>query len=568
MVDTVFVSSRFSGNATLRDVLNARATLRRGSSGEPVTIVQTALIDLGESMPAGADSIFGNQTHNAVVHYQSTRGLSADGIIGRNTMSRLDSDIAAFDAPVPRPIPSNMLTVAIHGATIQELQGIVLTESYDFGCKPFITPTLDGDYILPALVTPVQYASLRTRERRIDIIFEHLSPDRTAAVTIGQGDRFNSGLIAPRGLGTHPNESVDLGGIMNVDEIDSAIKGLVREYGISTFSLPNPTAEGPGVGGGSVGRINPQDYHIYFTAGVHARERGSPDNLIYFIADLLYAQKHGIGLTYGMKTYSNAHVLRALSTGIVFFPLVNPDGVRFDQKTDSGWRKNRNQASAVPGDDLSIGVDINRNYDFLWSYKTYFDSSTWNAVASNNSNSEKFHGTGPFSEPESRNVRSVFDMFPRLRWYMDIHSAMGVFCYNWGDDNNGTDSLQNFQNQAYDGKRGVLGDDRYREYITSSDLSDVQAVAVRVAGAMSQVEGRSYRDEQSTGAGVASGASDDYAYSRNKVDSSKNKVYGFTMEFGYPMNFYPTLAEFQQNVLDTGAGLMEFCLAAADVGLV
>lgn len=35
----------------------------------------------------------------------------------------------------------------------------------------------------------------------------------------------------------------------------------------------------------------------------------------------------------------------------------------------------------------------------------------------------------------------------------------------------------------------------------------------------------------------------------------------------YDTNFYPTLAEFQENILDTGAGLMEFCLAAADIGL-
>ncbi|MBP1689037.1 MAG: hypothetical protein H6Q33_5180, partial [Deltaproteobacteria bacterium] len=38
-------------------------------------------------------------------------------------------------------------------------------------------------------------------------------------------------------------------------------------------------------------------------------------------------------------------------------------------------------------------------------------------------------------------------------------------------------------------------------------------------------------------------------------------------EFGYATNFYPTLTEFHQNVKDTGAGLMEFCLAASDAGL-
>ena len=39
------------------------------------------------------------------------------------------------------------------------------------------------------------------------------------------------------------------------------------------------------------------------------------------------------------------------------------------------------------------------------------------------------------------------------------------------------------------------------------------------------------------------------------------------MEFGYPTNFYPTLPEYHANLKDTGAGLMEFCLAASDGGL-
>ena len=136
---------------------------------------------------------------------------------------------------------------------------------------------------------------------------------------------------------------------MNADEIDSAIQGLVNEYGIPTFDVPNTTAEGTGGKGGMTGPVNREAYHVYFTAGVHARERGGPDNLIYFIADLLFAKKHSTGLTYGSKGYSNADVLKALKTGIVFFPLVNPDGVRYDQKTDSLWRKNRNPADATPG---------------------------------------------------------------------------------------------------------------------------------------------------------------------------------------------------------------------------
>jgi hypothetical protein len=39
------------------------------------------------------------------------------------------------------------------------------------------------------------------------------------------------------------------------------------------------------------------------------------------------------------------------------------------------------------------------------------------------------------------------------------------------------------------------------------------------------------------------------------------------MEFGYSTNFYPTASEFNQNILDTNAGFMDWALAAIAVGL-
>lgn len=427
--------------------------------------------------------------------------------------------------------------------------------------------------ILPALLNQLQLDELKNNGTCVDIQFDGVPPSRDAKATIGEGDRFKGGAHPPQGLGSRPNgDGSDLGGIMNVDEIGSAVKGLVNEYGIPTFSAPYTTAEGSDGGGGMVGptKIDVNLYHVYFTAGVHARERGGPDNIIYFISDLLYAQKHGTGLTYGARSYSNADVHRALSVGIVFFPLVNPDGVRWDQTTDSLWRKNRNPESATAGNDRSIGVDINRNYDFLWDYRRHFDPSVTvqESLASDDPNSDQFHGTKAFSEPESRNVAWVFDKFPRLRWYMDIHSAAGDMLYSWGDDDDQSDdSHQSFLNPAYDGKRGVLNDKDYGEYINEADWRNVQEAAKRTVDAMASVGGRSYIPEQSVTLFPTSGASDDYSFSRFQANTAHNKVYGFTMEFGYPTNFYPTKEEFQQNVIDTGAGFMEFCLAVADIGV-
>ena len=82
------------------------------------------------------------------------------------------------------------------------------------------------------------------------------------------------------------------------------------------------------------------------------------------------------------------------------------------------------------------------------------------------------------------------------------------------------------------------------------------------------VGGRSYTSMQSVGLYATSGASDDYAASRTYAKSGAHKIHGFTMEFGYATNFYPTLSEFNTNILDTNAGFMDWALAAIAVGLV
>lgn len=475
---------------------------------------------------------------------------------------------------------SNLLTVSIHASTAAELKQLVHTHHYDYGCRPSIAASDEGTHTLTAYLTRAEYETLLPQVNKIDILCQGDECDRSGAETIGRGDRFDGGLLFPRGLGSRPEgEHFDLGGIMNVDEIGSAMKGLQREYGVGTLDLPSTTGEGSGSSAGTASTsIDPNRYHVFFTAGVHARERGGPDQLIYFISDLLWAQKHGTDLKYGNQSYSNALVLRALSTGIVFFPLVNPEGVRWDQQTDSCWRKNRNRRDQIPGtgdNHPSIGVDLNRNYNFLWDFRKHFDSATAanRSLASDDPSEITYHGprlvpTGAFSEVETRNVAQVFDKYPRIRWYLDIHSTAGTVYYNWGDDDDqDRNSDQNFLNPSWDRRRGTLGDTVYKEYIPPADWRIVKAVASRVAADMDGVGTRTYRDVQAADGYPTSGSGDDYAFSRHRVDRTKNKVYGFTMEFGQGRSFYPTKQEFQENVIDTAAGFMQFCLAAADIGL-
>jgi murein tripeptide amidase MpaA len=460
---------------------------------------------------------------------------------------------------------ADLLPVHFKAPTTAHFRDIVRNDSYDFGCKPIAHPTEDGQFKLHALLTEEQIAHLSKEYKSVpELSLYRDLVKRAATAPIGTGDRFKSGTVAPVGLGTQASGTT-ISSIMNVAEISSAVKGLVSTYGVASITLPYKTFNGATQFAGFVGAgLDKSEYHLYLSAGVHARERGGPDNLIYWISDLLAANKTGSGLTYGKKTYTNAQVKTILGAGIVFFPLVNPDGVTYDQSSGSLWRKNRNTKSGSSGS--SIGVDINRNFDFLWNFKKYFDPSE--APASTSPSSEAFYGTAAASESETKNHVSIYESFPKIRWFMDIHSAAGDILYSWGDDDNqGTTTTMNFLNSAYDGKRGPVGDSVYKEYIPSTDATNIKNVAAKTVAAMKAVGGRSYSAMQAVGLYPTSGASDDYAFSRFWAKSGVNKVYGYTMEFGYSTNFYPTLTEFNQNILDTNAGFMDWALAAISVGL-
>lgn len=66
--------------------------LKRGSISNYVLIAQDDLNTLG-FQTGGLDGIFGSQTRNAVLQYQRSRGLSADGIIGCNTWRSLQENV-------------------------------------------------------------------------------------------------------------------------------------------------------------------------------------------------------------------------------------------------------------------------------------------------------------------------------------------------------------------------------------------------------------------------------------------------------------------------------------------
>jgi murein tripeptide amidase MpaA len=354
---------------------------------------------------------------------------------------------------------------------------------------------------------------------------------------------------------------------LNIAEVEAATVNLASAYPsiAQLITLPFTTVEGRTshalcLGGGASGTRDA----VVIIGGVHAREWGSCEILLNFATDLLEAYSGNLGLTYGGKTFPAAEIQGLLNTlHVVVFPLVNPDGRNYSQTSEAMWRKNRNPAYSG-GSSSCVGVDINRNYDFLFDFATAFAAGSGVSVSADPCDYQVYHGPSAFSEQETKNVRWLLDSFSRTRWFIDVHSFSEDILYNWGDDENQTvNPAMNFTNPAFNGQRGVAGDG-YKEFIPTDDLAIVETLAGRFVADLQAVRGVIYTAMPSYGLYPTSGASDDYAYARHFADPSKTKIYGFTVEWG--TEFQPLWAEMENIIKDVTAGLIGFCSVASSGG--
>ncbi|KAM7207749.1 putative peptidase [Naviculisporaceae sp. PSN 640] len=429
----------------------------------------------------------------------------------------------------------------------------------------------------------------------------HLTNNGT--VPVGTGDRFRNGTVPPRGIGSRDfSETLnlttipELSTVYNVAEIKSALLALQRTYPskVEYFELPyktyhNATMYGAKIRSPFVGIPGPEKgkgqddnkgYRVLLESGIHARERGGPDYTINFISDLLYADAHSLpALTYGGTSYPLSQVRSVLSQGIVVIPLVNPDGLAYDQATNACWRKNRNPASQVPSSPkFSIGVDLNRNFAPAWNFTQALAPDALNKAAWNSS-TEDFAGTAPLSEPETQNIDWVMANFPDLAWFMDLHSMATAVIYGWAHDaNQATDPDMNLFNPKYDGTRGSFPkypfNNRtlpiYREYLSENEWNPAAMAASKVAQGMTYVVNsltRQYQPMQAVHLYVSSGTSIDHGRWRKAKGLSKNSINGLAVEFGEYnwfslCPFYPDLEHHRMNMMEVGAGYMEFLLVA------
>jgi len=369
---------------------------------------------------------------------------------------------------------------------------------------------------------------------------------------------------------------------LNVDEVESAIEQVAeRNPGwTELIDLPQPTWEGRTTRAIRVHQGTAAVEGVYLLGGVHAREWGSSDILVNFVQRITDAYRTGTGVTLGGKSFSAADIREIVETlEIVVFPQVNPDGRRHSMSDDPMWRKNRrpagiSSATCATGGGSGPGVDLNRNYDFLWDFPTRFSPAA-PVMTSTDPCSEIYRGPVPSSEPETQNVTWLLDRYPAVGYFIDVHSFGEDILYNWGDDDDQTtDSEMNFRNAAYDGARGIPdsargGDpEKYREYLPSGDLEEMIALGTTMADAIRATHGRQYSVKGAVGLYPTSGTSDDHAYSRSFIDSGLKRVLGYTIEWGperasIPKSFHPDYPDMVPIIHEVSAALVAFCAAVA-----
>jgi len=148
-------------------------------------------------------------------------------------------------------------------------------------------------------------------------------------------------------------------------------------------------------------QIREDEPRLLYNGMHHACELIGPEICLYLINDLV--------TKYGFDSFITSAIN---SSEIWVVPMVNPDGNYIvESGIDTLWRKNCRDNNGNGIWDSGDGVDLNRNYDFLW-----------NSGGSTDPSNREYRGPYAFSESETRTIR---DLTSRERFIFDIcyHSS-------------------------------------------------------------------------------------------------------------------------------------------------
>ncbi|MCQ2316333.1 MAG: peptidoglycan-binding protein [Bacteroidales bacterium] len=170
----------------------ASSVLQYGSSGADVRKLQEMLLSLGYKVGA-ADGIFGAQTQAAVLQFQRDMGIGADGIVGNQTWSSLNTADPSSKTPTVETKPAT---------TASKTSGTPST----LGVKPTPVAYDDGTNVKPTTTAPTTSGVPNTMGvNPTPVAFDdgtNVKPTITPTPSPGYGETVAS-------LGTLPNAAVE-----------------------------------------------------------------------------------------------------------------------------------------------------------------------------------------------------------------------------------------------------------------------------------------------------------------------------------------------------------------------
>ncbi|MFW5706855.1 MAG: M14 family zinc carboxypeptidase [Bacteroidota bacterium] len=246
---------------------------------------------------------------------------------------------------------------------------------------------------------------------------------------------------------------------------------------------------------------------VLYTSLTHAREPASMQQMLF-------------QMWYILENYDTDPEIQYLVDNVemYFVPCVNPDGYIFCETTHPNGGSMHRKNKRV-NNDGTIGVDLNRNYGYMWGY----DNSGSSPVPS----SATYRGTGPFSEPETQIQKQFAEEF-NFVLALNNHTYSDILIYPWGYNSQ----------QTPDGEI-------FREY----------------AKLMTRENNYAYGTCYETLGYVANGGSDDWFYGEQLT---KDKTFAFTPEAGKPSDgFWPQV----HRIEEICAGHMHMNLSLAHLAL-
>ncbi len=206
-----------------------------------------------------------------------------------------------------------------------------------------------------------------------------------------------------------------MGGFYTLNEVNAQLDSMFAHY-------PNIITQKFSIGNSLEGRpiyvvkisdnpkVNENEPQVYFNSLIHAREPQGMMTLMYYMYYLLENYGTDPEVTYLVNNRE-----------IYFQPVVNPDGYEYNRSTNPNgggmFRKNRRLNS-----DGSRGIDLNRNFSFMWGYN--------NSGSSNIPSDETYRGTAPFSEPETQVMRDFVNS-KSFKTALNYHTYSNLLLYPW-----------------------------------------------------------------------------------------------------------------------------------------